>query len=874
MKSKRLCLHTASSLLLVLLTGMAAWPAAAQKQSTPSPLLQFVSPHPTTEGDGYMVAGEFWEAVKPMNTNEENHLEDPLADRGFVKWIQIGPDGGNWGNPSGMWPGGFRLVNTWRDGKRMLFPVFEADGWPGYGPENVIRANGGDVTEDGRFMFAYYSPDLQGADDPSRNYKREARFTDRTRTHLVYEAGWPTTAGLDFKIRAHQYTVNEQNLNDFVALEITVTNTGVVDTNGDGTPEATGHTLDALGMLIQTLPVIAVKIGFTGVRRSNNFGAGRTFGYVATPDEEGQPYNLSVWYPNVPPGRTDGGITPPPGTRLFGVNDVRFLQGYTDVWNAWAWLGVKQGSIASGVDGNSPAKETLFGTHPIGEGSRRGWYTSQHPEPTLLNEPPARSDWTFRSATATWYEDYGRFATGGNPPDLAPNSNFFSGGTPDDVTTFTVGNPSARPTGDFKYASEDRSPTVAFGQPIWEDAWNRQAESGDFYSGVGFNRQYTFGNRLYSAIGPFGLDVGESITAVVVLSGGFRFEGVHEATEAARWAWNRGWDIRGDLPVPPAPDLRVESTDRQSTLVRWTDVSGIDPNIDGYKVWRAAQYRRTEWLEEGFRLVDRYHHQHQVGADIAPFLDPVNPYFDAEDEFVGDVQGTYQPAGWGTYDLIAKIPVGELDQYQDAVEGYDFAYEDEEAITGFTYWYYVSAYKEGSFTGPQGSVEAGHIESSNFTRNGRNCPEAAGGEIGLCAPWGGTYPFAYLNPDFPEEGTPAYQNLGAEFTVTPPVASVEEAAEAITVSPNPYKITGLNDVRSNPASHAINFLNMPENYTLTVIDVTGQIILQTTVEGAMDGQFTWDMFSKDGVEVASGLYIYHVAYGDGNSTTGHFAILR
>jgi hypothetical protein len=40
-----------------------------------------------------------------------------------------------------------------------------------------------------------------------------------------------------------------------------------------------------------------------------------------------------------------------------------------------------------------------------------------------------------------------------------------------------------------------------------------------------------------------------------------------------------------------------------------------------------------------------------------------------------------------------------------------------------------------------------------------------------------------------------------------------------------------------------------------------------------DGTLFWDMFSKDGVEVASGLYIYVAEY-PGGTQTGHFAILR
>ena len=65
---------------------------------------------------------------------------------------------------------------------------------------------------------------------------------------MVYEAGWPTTAGIDFQPYGHISTrQNEQNLNDFIVLEISMTNTGVVDTNGDGTPEKPrDHAIDAI----------------------------------------------------------------------------------------------------------------------------------------------------------------------------------------------------------------------------------------------------------------------------------------------------------------------------------------------------------------------------------------------------------------------------------------------------------------------------------------------------------------------------------------------------------------------------------------------------------------------------------------------------
>jgi hypothetical protein len=116
--------------------------------------------------------------------------------------------------------------------------------------------------------------------------------------------------------------------------------------------------------------------------------------------------------------------------------------------------------------------------------------------------------------------------------------------------------------------------------------------------------------------------------------------------------------------------------------------------------------------------------------------------------------------------------------------------------------------------------------------------------------------------------------MGTPFTVTPPVSNVADVEANITVTPNPYKITGLNDVRNNASSHTIDFLGLPADYSITILDVSGQIIFETDVTGAVDGKYTWDMFSKDGIEVASGVYIYHVQYGDGLSVTGHLAILR
>jgi len=401
--------------------------------------------------------------------------------------------------------------------------------------------------------------------------------------------------------------------------------------------------------------------------------------------------------------------------------------------------------------------------------------------------------------------------------------------------------------------------------------WNPQASSGNFYDGgIGFNKEYTFGEAVNAGNGPYRLAVGESITIVWTALAGFRMEGVVDAAKAARWAWDRGWQIDSALPVPAAPEMNVESTTGGKAIVRWSNVSSVRP-ISGYKIWRSAQYKRRSYLDRGMRAVDRYHEQHTVGTPSTSLLDAVNPNFDAQARFVGDIQGSYQFAEWGDYELVAKIPTSELSQYANASGGYTYGWEDPNSITGFTYWYYVSAYIDGSYTGPLGRT-VDHLESANFNRNGRNGQNGVNGTIGLETPWFGTYPYATANALYPKT-VQGLKNIGAAFTVVPPVTADNQVDEALTVWPNPYKITGLNDVRNDPASHTINFFGMPASYTLTIMDVSGQIVHQATQTNGTNGRAQWDLFSKDGVEVSSGLYVYHLSW-PGGQKTGRFAILR
>jgi hypothetical protein len=81
---------------------------------------------------------------------------------------------------------------------------------------------------------------------------------------------------------------------------------------------------------------------------------------------------------------------------------------------------------------------------------------------------------------------------------------------------------------------------------------------------------------------------------------------------------------------------------------------------------------------------------------------------------------------------------------------------------------------------------------------------------------------------------------------------------------------------SNVYDHKLLFYNLPPDCKITILDVAGQIVdeIHFTSNDPNNGSKFWDMFSKDGIEVASGLYIYVVESPTGGLKTGYFSILR
>jgi len=820
----------------LMITVLSAPAQVLLKDANPSPKDGITSVGYVANGTGVMVGGQLWDSFMPANRGPYYGE----ASRQLVEdAIRIGNFDRQWSTPTHMWPGGYDHGNFWN--KDIWIVTFDPDAT--YNPATIGGAtNPSYVGADGpNYAMASYAnkPTLSpkrvvlGAGDPARDYYQETRWVDaQKRHHALYTAGWPTTAGIDVKLEVHQYSLHWNNFSDFILVKITLKNTGNVDMNADGVAEKTNHRVPAVALLTHGEFMCSYQLN-TGAGRINRFGAQRVQAYIGDPDPKGSPWDIAIGFPG----------ESATGKQDMGLNDFpnRF---YTDIWAGFTWLGAKK---ADGTD-----KNTIFNTHPIGAGTQRGYYTSSGMARGLsygFGQPKG----TFVLATGEWYTDGGK-SRSANSLNLAPNPNFFQSGTIGDVTTFVPKAAPGRPNGDRKLLSLETG-AAAFEVPPYESGWT-----------IGYSGPSNFDGDYYKGVGPFSLDVGESVTITYVESAGYRLAGILNAVAAARYVYDNGDAVLDSYPA--VPEMKVDFIPPGTPVVRWDNRAESDPNFAGYKLYRASGAIPLDYTKTGMRVMDDYWKNMTPGPTPDNLKKAINPNFTAYD-FVANKIGA--PDSWGPYDLVAVIPKAELGRYTTTgVTGYNYGYIDNQAPIGLKFWYYIAAYTNASVTlnssySGLNSPTTSFLETSNVNRNGAS---------GL---WMNTFHFAYLNSDYPKIPQ-GLKDIGAGVSIDhypAALADLRNGVLKVSVKPNPYKKRAMFDNVTDASDHKVMFYNLPAQAKITILDVSGQIvqILNFNSSGPTNGIMYWNLFSKTGIEVASGLYIYVVEY-DGGQQVGYLTIMR
>ncbi|RPI02704.1 MAG: hypothetical protein EHM72_03500 [Calditrichaeota bacterium] len=123
------------------------------------------------------------------------------------------------------------------------------------------------------------------------------------------------------------------------------------------------------------------------------------------------------------------------------------------------------------------------------------------------------------------------------------------------------------------------------------------------------------------------------------------------------------------------------------------------------------------------------------------------------------------------------------------------------------------------------------------------------------------------------------------FEFTSSGVSIDDALAAaqidrIRVVPNPYIVSNrwepLNPYSNGRGPRELHFTHLPQKCTIRIYNVRGQLVreLEHVSESESDGTLIWDMQSKDLLDIAYGVYIYHVDAGEAGIKIGKFAVIK
>jgi hypothetical protein len=90
---------------------------------------------------------------------------------------------------------------------------------------------------------------------------------------------------------------------------------------------------------------------------------------------------------------------------------------------------------------------------------------------------------------------------------------------------------------------------------------------------------------------------------------------------------------------------------------------------------------------------------------------------------------------------------------------------------------------------------------------------------------------------------------------------------AASFEPANFGVVGRGDRR-------LEFRNITRGCTIRIFTVKGELVRTLTQDGSTDGYVTWDLRTKDNLDAAPGLYIYHVDEGSAGTFIGKFAVIK
>ncbi|MCD6206320.1 MAG: hypothetical protein J7L22_11750 [Candidatus Marinimicrobia bacterium] len=204
-----------------------------------------------------------------------------------------------------------------------------------------------------------------------------------------------------------------------------------------------------------------------------------------------------------------------------------------------------------------------------------------------------------------------------------------------------------------------------------------------------------------------------------------------------------------------------------------------------------------------------------------------------------------------------------------------------------------------SFTDNDGNYEIMELMAQDVDGDGAYNPlydRVFVGAVNNRGRWAGTvfildFSAAQSEEDLPQPGDiyritfnrPFYKTDALFFNITPADKADDKVIKSelnkITVVPNPYIAT--NSMEKSFLNTQLNqdrslmFTNIPADCKITIFSSSGVLVDRITVNNEPgNGIIHWDLVSKEGLDIAAGIYIYLVETESGDFHKGKFAVIK
>ncbi|HEY5132851.1 MAG TPA: hypothetical protein VII85_04125, partial [Candidatus Krumholzibacteriaceae bacterium] len=319
--------------------------------------------------------------------------------------------------------------------------------------------------------------------------------------------------------------------------------------------------------------------------------------------------------------------------------------------------------------------------------------------------------------------------------------------------------------------------------------------------------------------------------------------------------------------APPPPIMRIIPGDHKVTLL-WDNFSEVTPDVstlefdfEGYRIWRADGWQRplgTSVLTGPSRELWQLIEERDLVNGVPPDIDFKKPYSKGGWEYEPLINVPDKDAYISYFEQnlyyypMDKVPcppglsglecdtLEALARYNLGFQGgrQYYKYVDASVHDGMHYFYSITAYDHTIVNGVPAKVGYYGDPSSNFL---------------------------YVTPLSDAQPAAAYQQKEVYVVPNP----------ATTKAMQPWQLQPNND---DPTGIKVEFRNLPMcRASVRIYTVSGDLVQTLFHDGsAGEGTLRWDLVSRNGQDITSGVYLFAVEPDDGKfpRTIGKFVVIR